>query len=171
MITRPDDTADIPGIQMTLERIGLKPGQRVLEIGAGAGHLLIAAARLVLPGGEAVGLDIRPKVVKHLRAQAVKNGFTNLHAMVGDMTQAHFPPGSFDVVYLYATLGQISDPVAALRECYKALRAGGRLSITEMTPDPLFQPREKVRRLVEEAGFRLSALHGGSQAFTANFIK
>jgi len=51
---------DLLGTYTTLDRIGLQPGQRILEIGAGNGRLLIPAAMRILPGGEAVGLDILP---------------------------------------------------------------------------------------------------------------
>lgn len=56
------------GTQTTLERMGLKPGQRVLEIGPGPGRLLLPAARRVQPGGEVVGLDIQPGMIERLTA-------------------------------------------------------------------------------------------------------
>jgi len=51
------------GTQTTIERLGLRPGQHVLEIGPGPGRLLIPAAQRVLPGGEVVGLDIQPGMI------------------------------------------------------------------------------------------------------------
>ena len=51
--------ARITGTAKTLDRIGFKPGQRVLEIGPGPGRLLIPAAHRVLPHGEVVGIDSR----------------------------------------------------------------------------------------------------------------
>ena len=57
----------ITGTEKTLERIGLKPGQRVLEVGPGPGRLLIPAARRVFPGGEVVGIDIQPGMVERLQ--------------------------------------------------------------------------------------------------------
>lgn len=60
--------------ERTLNRIGLKPGRRVLEIGPGPGRLLIPAAQQVLPGGKVVGIDIQPRMVDRLseRAKAAK---------------------------------------------------------------------------------------------------
>ena len=57
----------ITGTEKTLERIGLKPGQRVLEVGPGPGRLLIPAARRVFLGGEVVGIDIQPGMVERLQ--------------------------------------------------------------------------------------------------------
>lgn len=127
------------GTQTTLDRIGLQPGQRVLEIGPGPGRLLIPAARRVLPGGEVVGLDIQPGMIERLKVRAAQAGVSNMTTMVGDATQANVPPESFGVIYLCTVLGEIPDREAALGQCYAALKPGGRLSITEIFPDPHYQ--------------------------------
>lgn len=157
------------GTQATLDRIGLQPGQQVLEVGPG--RLLIPAARRVLPGGEVVGLDIQPGMIARLEARAAQAGVTNLTALLGDATQQHFPVESFDVVFLCTVLGEIPDREAALRQCYAALKPGGVLSITEIFPDPHYQSRATVRQLAEAAGFRLHEVYGRWYFFTANFIK
>lgn len=159
------------GTQATLDRIGLKPGQRVLEIGPGPGRLLIPAAKRVLPGGEAVGLDIQPGMIERLMARAEKAGLSNVTAILGSAEETHVQPGRFDVVFLCTTLGEIPDREAALQQCYAALRPGGLLSITEMFPDPHYQSRSTVKRLAEAAGFRLTTLHGPPYFFTTNFTK
>lgn len=159
------------GTQATLDRIGLRPGQRVLEIGPGPGRLLIPAARRLLPGGEVVGLDIQPGMIERLKARAVKAGASNLTTILGDATQANVPPESFDVVFFCTVLGEIPDREAALLQCYAALRPGGTLSITEIFPDPHYQSRAIVKRLAESAGFRLQETHGPWYFFTANFVR
>ena len=159
------------GTQTTLDRIGLEPGQRVLEIGPGPGRLLIPAARRVLPGGEVVGLEIQPGMITRLEERAEQAGIANLEAVLGDATQPHFPPQSFDIIYLCTVLGEIPDREAALRQCYDALKPGGLLSITEIFPDPHFQPRSTVQRLAEATGFQLKELHSPWYFFTASFLK
>lgn len=159
------------GTQTTLDRIGLQPGQHVLEIGPGPGRLLIPAARRVLPAGEVAGLDIQPGMIARLEVRAAQAGVTNLATIVGDATQPHISPESFDVIYLCTVLGEIPDREAALRQCHAALKPGGRLSITEIFPDPHYQPRATVQQLAEAAGFQLRQVHGRWYFFTANFIK
>lgn len=157
--------------QSTLDRIGLQPGQRVLEVGAGTGRVLLPAAQRVLPGGEVVGIDIQPGMVERLKARAKQLGISNLTTILGDATQALVPPESFDVVYLCAALGEIPDGGAALGQCYTALKPGGQLSVTEIFPDPDYQSRFTVQRLAEACGFRLREIHGRWYFFTANFVK
>jgi ubiquinone/menaquinone biosynthesis C-methylase UbiE len=159
------------GTQTTLDRIGLRPGQRVLEIGPGPGRLLIPAAKRVLPGGEAVGLDIQPGMIERLKAYATRAGVSNLTAILGDAIKPNVPAECFDVVFLCTALGEIPNREAALRQSHTALKPGGVLSITEIFPDPHYQSRAMVRRLTEAAGFQLKELHGLWYFFTANFIK
>jgi ubiquinone/menaquinone biosynthesis C-methylase UbiE len=159
------------GTRITLDRLGLRPGQRVLEIGPGPGRLLIPAAGRVLPGGEAVGIDIQTAMIRRLTDRARTAGITNLMAILGDAAQPHVPEASFDVVFLCAALGEIPDRAGALAQCYRALRPQGVLSITEMFGDPHYQPRSVVRRLAEAVGFRVQSVQGGWWLYTADFVK
>lgn len=161
----------ITGTAKTLDRIGFKPGQRVLEVGPGPGRLLIPAARRVLPGGEVVGIDIQPGMIERLKERAKTAHITNLTAILGDATQPIVPEGSFDVAFLITTLGEIPDRAAALAQCFRALKSGGILSISEMLPDPHYQSKATVNRLAEAAGFKLQSVEGGVWLFTANFVK
>lgn len=161
----------ITGTNKTLDRIGLKPGQRVLEAGPGPGRLLIPAARRVLPGGEVVGIDIQPGMIERLKERAKAANVTNLTAILGDATHPIVPESSFDVAFLVTTLGEIPDRAAALAQCFRALKSGGILSVSEMLPDPHYQSKATVKRLAEAAGFRLHSIEGGRWLFTANFVK
>lgn len=159
------------GTGIVLDRLGLGPGQRVLEIGPGPGRLLIPAARRVLPGGEAVGIEIQPAMVGRLERRAREAGLANLTAIVGDAARPHVPEATFDVVFLCAALGEIPDRDAAMAQAHRALKPGGVLSITEMFGDPHYQSRSLVRRLAERAGFQLRSVRGGWWLFTADFLK
>ena len=66
----------------TLDRIGLQPGNRVLEVGPGPGRLLIPAAERVLPGGEVVGLDVQQGMIDRLRKRAAST--SNLAVVLGN---------------------------------------------------------------------------------------
>jgi ubiquinone/menaquinone biosynthesis C-methylase UbiE len=155
----------------TMDRIGLQPGEKVLEIGPGPGRLLIPAAKAVMPGGEVAGIDIQPKMVERLRRNAEKGGVTNLTVILGDATQPHVTEASIDAAFLCTVLGEIPDRTAALAQCYRALKHGGRLSITEVILDPHYQRQSTVRGLAEGAGFCFVSIQGGWWFYTANFVK
>jgi ubiquinone/menaquinone biosynthesis C-methylase UbiE len=161
----------LSGTRTTLDRIGFRPGQRILEIGPGPGRLLIPGAERVLPNGEAVGIDIQAGMIERLKARAKRANVTNLTAILGDATQPHVPEASFDLVFLCTVLGEVPDRAAVLKQSYRALKQGGILSITEMFGDPHYQSRSTVKRLAEEVGFRPQSIQGRLWFFTANFVK
>jgi ubiquinone/menaquinone biosynthesis C-methylase UbiE len=163
--------ARITGTAKTLDRIGFKPGQRVLEIGPGPGRLLIPAAHRVLPNGEVVGIDIQPGMIERLKERASRLNVINLTAIEGDATQPFEFEASFDLVFLVTTLGEIPDRAAAISQCFRVLKPGGVLSISEMLPDPHYQSQATVKRLAEVVGFKLQSIQGGVCLFTANFVK
>lgn len=157
------------GTHRTLDRMGLKPGDRVLEVGPGPGRLLIPAAARVLPDGEVVGLDVQQGMVERLKQRSAD--VRNLTVLLGNAEGMPFDSASFDAAYLAMVLGEIPGREAALAECFRVLRPGGRLSITEMAADPHFQSRATVVRLATAAGFQQPSFVGRPYSFTANFVK
>jgi ubiquinone/menaquinone biosynthesis C-methylase UbiE len=155
----------------TLDRLELRPGLKILEFGPGPGRLLIPAAQRILPEGEAVGIDIQQGMIDRLQAGAAKAGVTNLKTILGDAAQPQVPEGSFDLVFLSTALGEIPDREAALKQCHRALKPGGVLSITEIAGDPHYQFRSVVRRLAEAAGFQFQSVQGRWWFYTASFVK
>jgi len=133
--------------------------------------LLIPVAQRVLPGGEAVGIDIQPGMIERLKTRADKAGVKNLTAILGDATQPHVPEQSFDLVFLCTVLGEIPDRATALSQCYRALKPGGLLSITEVAGDPHYQRRSIVQHLAESAGFQFHSREGRWWFYTATFKK
>lgn len=110
-------------------------------------------------------------MIEGLKVCAAQAGVSNLTILLGDATQPHFPPDSFDVMYLCTVLGEIPARAAALQECHRVLKLNGSLSITDIFPHPHYQSRVVVQWLAEAAGFCRYTLHGDWYFFTANFVK
>ena len=151
-----------------LERLALSPGLSVLDIGCGYGRLTIPIARLVLPGGEVVGVDIQEAMLRIARERLEKSGLANLSFKRAAAGEGALGPGRFDRALLVTVLGEIPQQVEALREVRNVLAPGGFLSITEFLPDPHYQSVGKVRRLAAEAGFREVAYFGNVFGYTLN---
>lgn len=77
-----------------MSRLDLRPGLRVLDVGAGSGALSIPAARA---GAEVLAIDIAPTMVERLTARAEADGLTTLRAEVGDGASLDLDDDSFDV--------------------------------------------------------------------------
>ena len=139
--------------------------------GPGPGRLLLPAAQQVLPGGEVIGIDIQQGMLDRLTLRAIERNVTNLKTIHGDATQPHVPEASCDVVILGEALGEITNRAAVLAQCFRALKSGGVLSVTEIVGDPHYQFRSTVKRFAEQAGFHLQSIEGSWWLFTASFVK
>ncbi|MDZ7260767.1 MAG: class I SAM-dependent methyltransferase [candidate division KSB1 bacterium] len=161
----------VAGSSVILKRIDLAPGMRVLDVGCGPGRIAIPVAKAVGTSGQVVALDIQPAMLRKLEKRIAANGITNIQTVLGAIGQGVLEQNAFDRALLVTVLGEITDQEAALREIYRALKAGGILSVTEVIPDPDYQSRRTVKRLCQAAGFQLDSVHGSWLAFTMNFVK
>jgi SAM-dependent methyltransferase len=158
--------------EATLDHIGLRPGERVLDVGSGPGRISIPAARRVGPSGTVTAIDIQPGMLARLEKKARQENVTNLIPKLGDITKDQsLPDNYFDRAWLVTVLGEIPDREAAFSSLFRLLKPGGTLSITEILPDPHFQSRKTVLRLGESAGFKPSDFWGSGWTFTQNFEK
>ena len=166
-------------VGLVLDRVGIRPGERVLELGPGPGALTVEAARRTEPGGGLVAVDIQPKMIEATEKKVREAGLTNVETHVADAYDLPLEPESVDRAFLVTVLPEIPDPHRALRELHRVLRSpdpdaerpGGVLSITEMFMDPDYPLARTTLRWAEEAGFRLMERHGSWWAYTFNFRK
>jgi SAM-dependent methyltransferase len=101
-------------------------GDRVLDIGCGFGDSTQDLARLVAPGGRAVGVDVSEPFVQTASAEAREADIANIDFLAGDV-QVMELPGPFDYVFSRMGVMFFDNPVAALRNVREAMRPGGRL--------------------------------------------
>ena len=151
-----------------LERLALSPEMHVLDMGCGYGRLSIPIARLVLPGGDVVGVDIQEGMLRRARERAHKSGLANLTFRRAGAGEGLLEPDRYDRALMVTVLGEIPRQAQALKEVLSAIQPGGFLSITEFLPDPHYQPVGKVRRLAHAAGFRELAYFGNVLGYTLN---
>jgi len=113
-----------------LERIGLKPGDRVLDFGCGSGHYTIPAARVVGAEGRVFALDREGEVLGKLGQAARDEGFANIE--VGQTTggwKIGFPDRSFDAILAYDVLHYLEERELLFREFLRVLKREGFLSV------------------------------------------
>lgn len=114
----------------TIEKLGLKPGARVLDVCCGSGASAIPAAQVVGPEGSVTGVDLAENLLKLARNKASQLGLTNIEFQSGDLTALQFPDESFDAVVCVFGIFFVPDMEAAVRELRRVLSADGHLAIT-----------------------------------------
>ena len=109
---------------------GLRPGDRVLDVGSGRGANLFPAAAAVGPEGSVIGVDLAPGMVAQTAAEIERRGLTNARVRIGDAETPDFPEGGFDAVLAGLILYFLPDAPAAGRAYARLLRPGGRLAVS-----------------------------------------
>lgn len=101
------------------EAVHPTPGERILEIGPGAGHHAVEIAPYLLPEGRLDVLDIQPEMLRVTEERARRAGIDNIVATVGDACdRLPFEDATFDAVYMSGVLGELPDPQGAhANEC------------------------------------------------------
>ena len=154
-----------------LDQIGIRPGERVLELGPGPGAFSVEAARRVEPGGTLVAVDIQPRMIAALEEKVRQGGVTNVETHVAGAYDLPLEDGSVDRAFLVTVLPEIPDRHRALLELHRVLKPGGVLSISEELLDPDYPLAGTVVRWAGEAGFELAERHGNWFVYTLNFQK
>ncbi len=108
-----------------IDRLHLRVGERVLDVGCGISTTPIMLANAVGPDGEVVGVDTLEAALDVVRADA--NRPSNVRFLHGDVETYPFAPASFDVAFSRFGVMFFSDPVAAFANIGRALRPNGRL--------------------------------------------
>ena len=147
----------------------LAAGGRVVDIHCGGGRWLIAMARR-FPGLELVGIEFEPDSVARARINVATADLADrIDIRHGDVTQLE-AARDFDLAYFQYALHQLSDPAAALRIAWAAVRAGGRLLVLDWAlPSSVEEFRTRQGELI--AGVQLDELYQGTALATREQVR
>jgi ubiquinone/menaquinone biosynthesis C-methylase UbiE len=115
--------------QRALDALQLRQGERVLDVGCGAGGLSLAAAHRTSKSGCVIGIDVDRQAIEVARARAKEQLLTWTTFASGEPERSALPSSSFDAVVSRFGLSAASDPARALSRIGQTLAVGGRISI------------------------------------------
>lgn len=126
-----------------IERLGLKPGEKVLDVACGTGNLAIPAAKA---GAIVTGVDIAPNLIEQARKRAEAEGL-NCQFDEGDAEALSYADGSFDMVVTMFGAMFAPRPKRVAEELTRVCRSGGRIAMANWTADSFVGQMFKITSL------------------------
>jgi len=119
-----------PMREVALKMLAPAPGERLLEIGFGTGHVLVELAKAVGSTGQVFGIDLSEKMLAQARELLERENLTDRVTLdCGDAADLPYPSDSLDGVFMCFTLELFDTPEIprVLAQCHRVLRPGGRI--------------------------------------------
>ena len=120
------------GVGYPFRAAAIRPGDTVLDVGAGSGTDALLAARLAGPRGRVYALDMTPAMSAKLRALVARLGIANLEVLEGNAESIPLADATVDVVTSNGMLNLVPDKPRAIGEIRRVLRPGGRVQIADI---------------------------------------
>lgn len=112
-----------PGRVQAIERMAVRPGDHVLEVGVGTG----INADLYPSTCHVTGIDFSASMLEKARERVIKKGFRNVRLLQMDAADLKFDDNTFDIVYAPYLISVVPDPVRVASEMRRVCRPGGRI--------------------------------------------
>jgi len=144
--------------ETALDKIGLKTGMTVADVGAGVGYFTVRLGKRIGSGGKVYAVDVQPEMLAILKDRAAKSKLTNIQPILGSESDPHLPPASCDLILMVDVYHELSQPQKMLQKMKQSLKDEGRLVLLEYRKeDPHIPIRSEHKMSVEEAKAELEA--------------
>lgn len=159
-LARPERIAGLK-IDYIIDKLALKPGQVVADIGAGPGVISVPMGKAVAPTGKVYAVEIDKGFFPHIEKRAQSEKVTNVLPVVGQYTDPKLPARDVDVVLFHDVLHHIQDRAAYLKAVAAYVKPAGRVAIIELPAtgshkdEPeLVVTKDQVKAWMADAGFK-----------------
>ena len=128
-----EETRDRRGeAERVMNRLGLQPGIRVADIGAGDGYYTVRVARRLGSAGTVYAVDIKAEYLQRLEARLKREGVSGVTLVHGEPRDPKLPPAAIDVAILSHMYHEVENPYEFLYRLRPALGAGARVAIIDV---------------------------------------
>jgi arsenite methyltransferase len=141
--------------------LGVGPGDRVADLGAGGGYFTFRFADAVGSSGRVYAVDVDDDMIRRLEQEKRARGLANLTVVKAEPDDPELPDGEIDLLFVCDTYHHLGDRVAYFRHALANLAPNGRVAIVEYdaraggfaTAFGHFTPPETIERELREAGY------------------
>jgi arsenite methyltransferase len=146
--------------------LGIGPGDRVADLGAGGGYFTFRLAEAVGESGRVYAVDVDDDMIRYLEQHAKELGSANVTVVRGELDDPKLPDGEIDLLFTCNTYHHIADRNAYFQRVLVDLAPNGRVAVVEYDDRGWFArtfghqtPAEEIAREMREAGYELLATH------------
>ncbi len=135
------------GLDQLIDRLQLKPGMKIGDVGAGTGRLSVLMASRVQPDGQVWAVDVQPEMVSYLQARASKLGKHQLVVGLSSTTNPNLPAATLDLAIMVDVYHELEYPREFLQNLMKAVKPGGQIVFVEYRANDKTVPIKPVHTM------------------------
>jgi precorrin-6B methylase 2 len=133
-----------------LPPLKIKPGDAVVDMGAGSGYYTFRLVDIVGPTGKVYAVDIQPEMLAIIKDRMTKKGVKNIELVQGTETDPKLPAGGIDLILMVDVYHEFSHPYEMTKAMVKSLKPGGRLVFVEFRLEDENVPIKLVHKMTEK---------------------
>jgi ubiquinone/menaquinone biosynthesis C-methylase UbiE len=152
--------------ERVVSALGIRPGDRVADLGSGSGYFTLRLASAVGPQGRVFAVDVDPDMNEYLTGRLRRAGIANVDVILGRFEDPLLPDAGVDLVLTVDTYHHIADRPTYFRNLRRDLAPGGRVAVIEYDGRKWFvrlmghyTPRGELLREMREAGYEVAEDH------------
>ncbi len=138
------------GLDQLIDRLALRPGMRVGDIGAGTGRLSVLMAHRIQPDGQVWAVDVQPEMVTYLQTKAAKLGKKQLRVGLSSGTSPNLPAAMLDLAVLVDVYHELEYPREFLQNLMRSVKPGGQIVFVEYRANDKIVPIKPVHTMTVE---------------------